>query len=404
MLILGKNFTINILLLGLGLLVECRSKPESVTERFTRTKDGKNIELSIDNVLLALEKSDSFFARNKESATVDLAFGMQMMNGELVRLLQLIDNGLNYEFSKNKTLLTRIKNLQHSVNTHVQESLKHIKVINKEYYQMFEPVLLEPWMPYQFSPQFTFVDEVNVITDMKLAGYLIYFNEESSDYCMSTLLGLEKHKKCSIDLCWKNMTVLGQDQYYSTHEVIWLNLGQKVGCLDQMNVLARKDGYRDVNDIVKKLCASVVIEMNAEYQTGIVCTEEKDMFAEQGALCGGIGFVDALHPKHLLSVLDWQDPVSGCFKEVNCESDFESRLYRNMKNQKHIWKSRKLLVDSSVENKCSTHFTGVATGYLAASLRLFYDPYYIQNRLALHSIPQLIEQIPQKPIPVIYAT
>uniref|UniRef100_H2XX90 Uncharacterized protein n=2 Tax=Ciona intestinalis TaxID=7719 RepID=H2XX90_CIOIN len=71
-----------------------------------------------------------------------------------------------------------------------------------------------------------------------------------------------------------------------------------------------------------------------------------------------------------------------------------------MENQKHIWKSRKLLVDSSVENMCSTHLTGVATGYLAASLRLFYDPYYINNRLALHSIPQILEQIPPKSIPV----
>nr|XP_018669224.1 UPF0764 protein C16orf89 homolog isoform X1 [Ciona intestinalis] len=337
------------ILLGLGFLGDCTSNQDRVTKRFTQTKNGKHIELSIDNVLLALEKSDSFFARNKESATVDLAFGMQMMNGELVRLLQLINNGLNYEFGKNKTLLIRIKNLQHSVNTHVQESLKHIKVLNERYYKNFEPVILEPWMPYQFSPQFTFVDEVNVITDMKPATV---FNERDSDYCMSTLLGLNQYKKCSVELCWKTMTKIGQFGYYSTHQILWINLGQKIGCLDKMNILARGDGYRDVNEITKILCAGVVIEMNAEYQSGMTCLLEKDLFTEQGAVCGGIGFVDALHPMHLLSVLDWQDPVNGCYKvDVKCEPKSEPKMFSFLKDQKHVWNSRKLLEDSLIESK-----------------------------------------------------
>nr|XP_026692126.1 UPF0764 protein C16orf89 homolog isoform X2 [Ciona intestinalis] len=351
------------ILLGLGFLGDCTSNQDRVTKRFTQTKNGKHIELSIDNVLLALEKSDSFFARNKESATVDLAFGMQMMNGELVRLLQLINNGLNYEFGKNKTLLIRIKNLQHSVNTHVQESLKHIKVLNERYYKNFEPVILEPWMPYQFSPQFTFVDEVNVITDMKPATV---FNERDSDYCMSTLLGLNQYKKCSVELCWKTMTKIGQFGYYSTHQILWINLGQKIGCLDKMNILARGDGYRDVNEITKILCAGVVIEMNAEYQSGMTCLLEKDLFTEQGAVCGGIGFVDALHPMHLLSVLDWQDPVNGCYKvDVKCEPKSEPKMFSFLKDQKHVWNSRKLLEDSLIENKCRCRLLlVVARGYL----------------------------------------
>uniref|UniRef100_H2YXX0 Uncharacterized protein n=1 Tax=Ciona savignyi TaxID=51511 RepID=H2YXX0_CIOSA len=156
---------------------------------------------------------------------------------------------------------------------------------------------------------------------------------------------------------------------------------------DRMEKLAIKDGYRSVNDIIKRLCAGIVVEMETEYKIGLPSVSLKDVFSEQGAVCGGLGFVDALHPEWLLTVLEWMDPVAGCYKDDFKEIDegfYYAKYFQTFEDRKNTWKSRKILVDSSTENGCSTHFTGVSIGFLSASLRLFYDPYYVKHRLPLY--------------------
>ena len=47
---------------------------------------------------------------------------------------------------------------------------------------------------------------------------------------MSTLKGVDgKYPACSIDKCWEIMTLPDQISYVATHQILWFQLGDKVG-------------------------------------------------------------------------------------------------------------------------------------------------------------------------------
>lgn len=54
------------------------------------------------------------------------------------------------------------------------------------------------------------------------------FQEEKSDNCMMSLLGKGGYGNCTVDVCWKMMTKMKSDFYYTTHQLLWLQIGIKV--------------------------------------------------------------------------------------------------------------------------------------------------------------------------------
>ncbi|XP_076800501.1 UPF0764 protein C16orf89 homolog isoform X1 [Clavelina lepadiformis] len=356
-------------------------------------KDQVRADIDVSNALQALEKIVFYYSKSKREATVDFTFGLRMAEGEIARLLHMSDIGAYPIIAGNPALQKHLKSLLENLESTIKQALPFVERRNKRYYLQFYDLIKEKWTSYQLPPQDTYRKDLDIFPNTTIDGEE-RLEEKESDECMSTLLGDDIHQPCSVDVCWEKMTAESKSMYYPTHQILWLMVGDKLGCRDKMESLAIKSGYLGgIEEIFKRKCAGIIIEMEAIMQDGVRMSMI-DLFLEQGAICGGMGFIDAIRPGWLQKSFQWQDPNTGCFLDV-APDDFqdEIREYKFwIKYKREQWKSRNLLVDSVLTDGCSTHTTGVAAAFFATSLRLFFDPFYKNSQLDpyVRGVPQAV--------------
>ncbi|XP_039263596.2 UPF0764 protein C16orf89 homolog [Styela clava] len=344
----------------------------------------ESLEPTLENLLNSLENLVNFFSKRYDKLNLDGLFGLRSVQGELRRALEKGESGAYPEVRDNIEIQNKIKSILKVADETAALAYPEVKKKDQEYFSNFMHVIDKPWIMYELKPQ-----AIGKIVKSELPWTKFedigdhkpdHFDESVSDKCMGTLFGNQGFKKCDIDVCWEQMTKLDTKLYYTTHQVLWFQLGISVGCLDKFEEkLANSGGLKEM---FRKLCTSVVFQMDSLFKNGTVPYQFHDIFLEQGMICGAIGFVNTVNRTWLEGAMKWQHPKLGCFREVNVNPDFDYNMVEDLIYKNKLeWQNRNLLMDVAMGDYCSAHQSAVAAGFYAVYLRLFLDPDYVKNML-----------------------
>ncbi|XP_068211030.1 longitudinals lacking protein, isoforms H/M/V-like isoform X4 [Palaemon carinicauda] len=145
---------------------------------------------------------------------------------------------------------------------------------------------------------------------------------------------------------------------------------QMAGCESQLErfawVTLRHGKRMTIEQTLEEICYSILGEANAIAEAGFPETRQ-DLFMEQGALCGVLGYRDFFKKQWLTKVLSWQRPT-GCFGDFRLFSASRKHPSRVDKIF-HSGNNRVKREESPMESNCLAHRTAVALGYLSLYVR-----------------------------------
>ncbi|KAI8512433.1 hypothetical protein Bbelb_090720 [Branchiostoma belcheri] len=226
--------------------------------------------------------------------------------------------------------------------------------------------------------------------------------------------------RCTVtDECWRFVTADGATGYTITHQLLWTILGEHVGCKENINAFASREGvWEGVESIQQHLCTKILREAEVLAYSGPP-EPEQDLFLEQGVVCGMLGFRDFIRRDWLRKVLSWQRP-EGCFGDscgYNADppactgqpshgdlillhttflvkhrtlTTISSLIFpENVRGKpgisedsphqprpaiSHHRTARRLLVEKLLRDGCLSHKSGLGTAMLAMYVRYMLDP------------------------------
>ncbi|XP_042890866.1 UPF0764 protein C16orf89 homolog [Penaeus japonicus] len=183
----------------------------------------------------------------------------------------------------------------------------------------------------------------------------------------------EECGRCSIsEECWRRMTKPGYSGYSLTHQAFYIIIGLQTGCGEKVQLLTRRTtGGASVRDLLDRICADVLTEAQVIAQAGFP-QHRRDIFMEQGALCGIAGYRDFFRRDWLEEVLSWQ-------REPGCFGDSEVYARRRPlpspgPSQAHARVRRE---EKAMPGRCLAHQSSVGLGYLSLCVRFLVSAVYL---------------------------
>ncbi|KAH9487923.1 hypothetical protein Btru_068297 [Bulinus truncatus] len=186
--------------------------------------------------------------------------------------------------------------------------------------------------------------------------------EEDSDFCLGEIFGTRNSIECAFtDKCWSLMTQFGYNGYSMSHEIFFLEIAEGYGCqkeVQQQIIVHKQPALTQLQDT---FCANMLDEANRIAQMGFPPSLQ-DLFMEQAALCGMLGFREFFNNDWLTKILSWQDAEDGCYKWSGWNpEDFSSRSSgrhsRNKREEKRVYRG------------CLCHRSTVAASALSQYVR-----------------------------------
>ncbi|XP_069999015.1 UPF0764 protein C16orf89 homolog isoform X1 [Penaeus vannamei] len=199
--------------------------------------------------------------------------------------------------------------------------------------------------------------------------------EFQSDKCLAEELGTscrrrgesrrsaEECERCSItEECWSRMTRPGYSGYSLTHQAFYILIGLQAGCGEAVHLLTRRttDGG-SVRELLDRICADVLTEAEVIAQATFP-QYRRDLFMEQGALCGIAGYRDFFRRNWLEEVLSWQREP-GCFGDSEVYTQWHSLPTPSPVH------ARVRREERAMSSRCLAHQSAVGLGYLSLCVR-----------------------------------
>ncbi|XP_019643166.1 PREDICTED: UPF0764 protein C16orf89 homolog [Branchiostoma belcheri] len=278
----------------------------------------------IAEVLDALEKAVVFFLESYHDINLDGLYGLRVAEGQLTLLLDGVDHSANTTSSGSSSkhtpphpALSRVHTILQDARTAGNWSLPRIRERDPGYFKEFKDVVSRPYVIRGYSRELG----DHVLNREHAATKREMFSETRSDRCMQEMMGSTGPRqdpnihttRCTVtDECWRFVTADGATGYTITHQLLWTILGEHVGCKENINAFASREGvWEGVESIQQHLCTKILREAEVLAYSGPP-EPEQDLFLEQGVVCGMLGFRDFIRRDWLRKVLSWQRP-EGCF-------------------------------------------------------------------------------------------
>ncbi|KAJ8311136.1 hypothetical protein KUTeg_011314, partial [Tegillarca granosa] len=189
-------------------------------------------------------------------------------------------------------------------------------------------------------------------------------HEKDSDACLGELFGTGEYSDTPCDItpaCWNLMTAKGYNGYSLSHEIFYLEIGQLAGCTNQMERMRRLHKQPKLDNLQVTFCANMLSEAKMISDSGYN-PRRQDLFMEDAALCGMLGFRQFFSSDWLDKVLSWQNPEIGCYTgDAIREKDVAYRP--DSYHLRHKREERRL------EHGCLAHRTAVAVAALSQYVR-----------------------------------
>lgn len=319
----------------------------------------------LTKTLDAIEFALNFFHQEHQNLNLDAVIGTRMIEGQFKVLLQHLKSHPSKGTGISAPTMSRIERLQKVAGLVSDEALPYIATFTPQYYEEIGPLIQGGFWEMDY-PSRDMGPEVKVWRYKE--GELL--REQKSDDCLAEFFGTGKKSKeqCKIsDECWDFMTSPGYSAYSLSHQVFYLEIGTQFGCYAQMlmkNLLKRQKSIKELQEQICKnmLNEAVIIAKNGFPQ------RKQDLFMEQAALCGILGYREFFTSDWLEPILSWQDEVFGCYRgELVFESEVKLR---------DGVKSRRKREERPLSHGCLCHRTTVALAALGQYVRFIIE--YLQ--------------------------
>ncbi|KAL4239489.1 hypothetical protein ACF0H5_000304 [Mactra antiquata] len=320
--------------------------------------------------LNSLKSSLEFLNKEYNHVNLDAIIGTRLVDGTLKVLLYHIRQDLE-SWSLDESTIKHIQDLQMLAETLSDKAIPYVQQSDPMYYSRLGTLLAKDFWTLDFASK-DFYSEDFLSAWLPQPGEAMH--EQDSDNCITELLGTgaNTRAKCQISFeCWQKMTEKGYSGYSLTHQTFYLMIAYQMGCHEEMNKHRTLLGQPPPADLVKAYCASTFLEAEEIYKNKFP-ELRRDLFMEQAALCGAMGYRWFFSPDWLLEIISWQDQSSGCYKgETITESEVKMRETMEQHSTSRVKREEKVLTDG-----CLSHKTTVAASALSMYVR--YITEYLQ--------------------------
>lgn len=345
---------------GLVLLTICFILTKTKCEKLNDLAEAKSL---LQLTLNSLKKNLEFLNNEKKNVNLDAIIGTRMVDGTLKVLLYHIDHDPE-SWPLNGATLQDIRELQALADDISDKAITYVAPSDPVYYRRLGLLLHKDFWTLDFASKDFFPEDFYSAWIPKKGEAM---REEDSDNCITELLGTgpNTQAKCHISSeCWEKMTKMGYNSYSLTHEVFYLMIGYQTGCQEEMNKQRTLLNQPPPADLAKTYCASIYLEA-LQIEKNKFPSLRRDLFMEQAALCGALGYRWFFTPEWLKTIISWQDKQSGCYKgDTILESQVEIRPQFKKSTSLRIKREERIL-----DNGCLSHTTAVAAGALAMYVR-----------------------------------
>ncbi|CAL4076465.1 unnamed protein product, partial [Meganyctiphanes norvegica] len=383
-----------------------RAGAHSVHQRTSEHRPHDQETQDLWDVLSASKRILDYYKAHMTDMNMDAVIGTRMAEGQYVVLVEALTAGTL--IPRDRVAVEVLRELLDSTRTFNIKASHYIRNAYPEYFKALGR-LLEPgfWeIPLRFRHLDNSTSASYEFDNLRVLQGVEQLHEDQSDTCITEVLtgeqkqgssqetkgkagdqlghhehirsddyflnefarrlrqslgddGFIEEEKCLISgWCWSTMTGRGYSGYSLTHELFYLIIALQAGCGNQIEDIISSNGREPLEDIVKGLCDNVLREAQAIADAKYP-EMRRDLFMEQGALCGMVGYVDFFPRSWLHHVLSWQRE-SGCYGN--------SVIYQSLK--KPIDAVNRIKRDEkSMPGQCLAHRSATAIGYLALALR-----------------------------------
>lgn len=313
-------------------------------------------EVETNNIISTLEKTVHFFEINHEQFNLDGTTGFCILRALLKDTLTRWSPSGPGAISQQ----TKLQDLVVKTDVAVRKNTKEIILREPSYFEEFQPLLADNF--WTFKAGWMKTDSKLVYPERRNTDC---FGENSSDRCMSQLLGTWKdYRVPCLDTakCRKMMTTVNCADYSLSHQLLYLIIAEIKNCTDIVKL-----GKAVSIQHLKKVYCTNMMKINLEIEDEDFPLHRRDLFMENIMLCGMIGYSDFIKTQWLEAILSWQNPT-GCYLRIDLGRSVQPTEKERNAFTKHKRVKRR---DRLMSDNCTSHLTGIAAGALGVFLRFY---------------------------------
>lgn len=328
----------------------------------------------LDLVITALDRALLFFAKEYKKLNLDAVIGTRIVASQLKVLLRRLDV-LHSRFSEVEPEVVEVlRDLQTAATVVSDSATPYIARTSPEYYKKIHNLLDSHLWELDYNSRD--VNRSRIIEPIYVGEVM---HENDSDECLEEIFGTGKTPQaCQIsDVCWHRMTKPGYTRFSLSHQLLFLVTGLRFGCYPQMLQKAFQYSQPDIDSLSADICANLLRDVEDFSAHGLVL-EDQDIFMEDAALCGMLGYRQFFRLEWITAILSWQRK-SGCFGDYReafptKEGKTDSEYFKRSDVNTRVKREEKFLDDG-----CLAHKTTVALGALVNYVRYIIE--YVETVL-----------------------
>ncbi|XP_055876109.1 UPF0764 protein C16orf89 homolog isoform X1 [Biomphalaria glabrata] len=322
-------------------------------------------EYYLEKTFDGLDKVLQFFLREYRDVNLDAVIGTRIVEASLNMLLLQLNTSnllaqLPHSFVHN---IIRLRNMAREFS---EDATPYIKRNDPEYYRRIGETIARGLFDLNYDSR----DVVTTQNKLWKKSFNEIMSEADSDSCLGEIFGARDGMQCATtDQCWTLMTSFGYSAYSLTHEIFYLEIAEGFGCKKEIQrqiLNHRQPNLRELQDI---FCANILDEANMIAEKGFP-SNQRDLFMEQAALCGMLGFRQFFNNDWLIHILSWQDAEEGCYK-------WDAWHPENAPETSHV--SRRKREEKRIFKGCLCHRSTVAAGVMAQYVRYILEVWIQEN-------------------------
>ncbi|XP_074649172.1 UPF0764 protein C16orf89 homolog [Tubulanus polymorphus] len=348
----------------LGFLRVARKISGKTLEIQNRNSLKQDKDLLVDTVG-ALRKLLEYFRSQSKNVNLDAIIGVRILQGQLDVILNRLS--ARSDLLKDpfvSSLSVNLRLLQNLVDVFSEQATPAVSNSTPNYYNRLWPILVKGFWAKAEPAR-----SINTAYIMHNIPERESIKEYQSDNCVSEILNTDgwSTNECDInDDCWSRMTSPGYRMYSLSHEVFYLIIGSQYGCKAKIDANIEKFHQGSLSELYSRFCSNM-FEEATEIAENDFTDLQQDLFMEQIALCGIVGFKDFAKTEWLKRILSWQRP-SGCYSS----RDY-NKIPKNSKDDDLETNSRRKRAEKVLNDGCLSHKTTVAAGALAVNVRFILE-------------------------------
>ncbi|GFO31338.1 upf0764 protein c16orf89 homolog [Plakobranchus ocellatus] len=316
-----------------------------------------------------LGKALQFFKSEFRHVNLDAVIGTRIVQSSLDVLLRRLAN-FNLLDDVPPYVINHIRKLRDEAGEVSDLATPYIMMNEPQYYGHIGPILSENRFALDYDNR-----DINEDAPVWEYNRVEVMEESFSDDCLAELFGTKTGKTCDISRnCWKAMTGLGYNRYSLSHEIFYLELAETSGCRSEMQWYILQEQQGSLQVLHDTFCANMLAEANLIADNNFPA-EVRDVFMEQAALCGMLGYRQFFTSDWLVKILSWQDQTNGCYRWAGwpekSDEDAVSKLVVPRSNGRLAKREEKRIAEG-----CLCHRTSVAASALSQYVRFILEVWF----------------------------